>query len=166
MDLRNDETGIGFVLNGIMRIATYVIVLGFISPQMANCQSGDKISAIEVSKSSRGYQEHVRITPDSIHVFSENRIDGSAPIKRTTALPAGAWERLVATVDDINLKAVPELPSPSMKRAADAAMHASIAITTDGGATYVHGYDDENPHKLLKPLLERVREIAGPSIKP
>lgn len=146
-----------------MKTTCCILFLVLFVPSVAQCQSAPEIISIEVSKSSRGYTEEIRITPDSVFTFRENRIDGAIPLRQGSPLPDGSWQKLVKTLEGIDLDELGRLPSPSMNRASDAAMHSSISITTAKGQTYSHGYDDENPHHVLKPLLEMVRSITGPS---
>lgn len=146
-----------------MKITWGIIFLVLFFPSVAKCQAAPEIASIEVLKSSRGYSEEIRITPDSVFTFRENRIDGAIPFRQGSPLPEGSWQKLVKTLSNIDLGELGRLPSPTMNRASDAAMHSSIRITTATGQTYSHGYDDENPHHVLKPLLEMVRFITGPS---
>lgn len=119
-----------------------------------------KVREIELSKLARGYQEHIRINADSLHVLIENRKDERSSRSFQRPISHEEWSRLLHLVKDLKLKDLPALPSPTMKRAADAAMHATITIYTNDGQSYSHGYDDEDPHLVLQPLRTAMREIA------
>lgn len=146
-----------------MKITCCIIFISLFIPLAAQCQAAPEIVSVEVSKSSRGYSEEIRLTPDSVFTFKENRIEGAAPVRQVSPLPEGAWQKLVKTLDGVDLNELGQMPSPTMNRASDAAMHSSIRIRTAKGETYSHGYDDEDPHPVLKPLLEMVRTITGPA---
>lgn len=143
-----------------------IIRYGFwlwIIPVASQCQPGEPVTTIELTKSSRGYQEAIRITPDSAHFSTENRLEPDASEHRTLAVSDRDWETLVDAIGNVPLEEIPNLPSPSMDRAADAAMHSSITITTASGNSYSHGFDDDNPHPALRELLETIRRITGTS---
>ncbi len=132
----------------------------------SQCQEQNAVSQIEVNKVSRGYQEHVRITRDSLVIYIENNIAGNKPVKQSRKIEPEEWTRLINALGKQNLKEIPALPSPTMERAHDAALHSTLTITTEDNNSYAHGYDDESPHKILQPLLQTIREIAGPAKKP
>ena len=149
-----------------MKILLSINVLLLVFGNVSNCQPAKTINQIEVTKTSRGYQENVRLTRDSLIVYIENNVAGKAPMKHTRKLDPKEWTSLIQALDGVVLKDIPALPSPTMKRASDAAMHSTITISAEGGKTYAHGYDNEDPHQALKPLLKMVREIGGPTDKP
>lgn len=140
-------------------IATCLLVLIF--EAAGNCQSTSEIREFELSKVTRGYQEHVRITADSLHVFIENRKDEKASRSYSRVITKDEWTTLLSAAKELNLKDLPALPSPGMKRAADAALHATLTVYTKDGQSYSHGYDDEDPHKALQPLRKAIREISS-----
>lgn len=124
-------------------------------------QSKNDIKEIEFSKIARGYEEHVRITTDSVHVFMHD-VRGEKPaVSFSRKIEKDEWVKLMDITKSIKLSEIGGLPSPTMKRASDAAMHGTLTLTTGGDKSYSHGFDDENPHDSLKPLLKSVREISG-----
>jgi hypothetical protein len=56
---------------------------------------------------------------------------------------------------------MPDLPSPTSKRAFDGARHSTITIETTLGKSYTHSFDDKNPHPGLMELMEAIVQIAG-----
>ena len=129
---------------------------------LAQCQSGKSISQIELSKTTRGHQEFIRITPDSVNVYVESHHSTEKPVtKYGRKIEPAEWTELVKITQQLKLEDIPKLPSPTMKRAVDAAMHSTIIIQTSDGKSYEHGYDDEDPHKDLKPLRREIRKVSG-----
>lgn len=127
----------------------------------SQCQPDKTITRIELSKVTRGYQEYIRITPDSLNVYIENIRSSDKPtVEYGRKLEPDEWTRLIKTFEPVKLDDIPKLTSPSMKRAVDAAMHSTITIQTKKGK-YAHGYDDEDPHEALQALRKEIREIAG-----
>jgi hypothetical protein len=76
-------------------------------------------------------------------------------------ITADEWTALVNMAKEIKLKDIPALVAPTMKRASDAAMHATLTVSTEDGKSYSHGYDDENPHEALQPLRKAIRELSN-----
>jgi hypothetical protein len=125
------------------------------------CQTEQAVIQIELSKISRGYQEDVRITPDSVHIFMDDKT-GQPSVRHSRKVESQEWTRLVQSLDGVLIKSIPSLPSPTMNRAVDAARHSTLTVSTSDGRSYPHGFDDEEPHEVLQPLLKVLREISGP----
>jgi hypothetical protein len=128
---------------------------------VAFAQHKPTIKSIEFSKVSRGYEERVTITPDSIHTWMDNHRGQKNPSSTKSVMDSKQWAGILDTIQGLNLKELSSLPSPTMKRATDAAMHGTITITTQDGTSYSHGFDDENPHIDLMPLLKKIKEVSG-----
>lgn len=124
-------------------------------------QKNAEIKQVEFSKVSRGYEGHVRIKSDSVHVFIHDIRGDKAAVKFSRKTEESEWVKIIESAKPLKLKEIEALPSPTMKRASDAAMHGTLTITTADEKTYPHGFDDENPHDSLKPLLKLVKEISG-----
>jgi hypothetical protein len=124
-------------------------------------QPQQTVTQIELSKISRGYQEDVRITPDSVFILMDDS-SGQPRVRHSRKLESQEWTRLVESLDDVQLTIIPSLPSPTMNRAVDGARHSTLTVTTSDGRSYPHGFDDEDPHEALQPLLKVLREISGP----
>jgi hypothetical protein len=136
-----------------------IFILAFVS--LSKGQTGQTISEIELSKVSRGYEEHVRVNTDSIHVLIENRKGGKPSHSFSRKVSADEWTQLIKLTKTLKLTDIPALAAPTMKRASDAAMHATLTIYTQEGKSYSHGYDDENPHESLQPLRKAIRELSS-----
>jgi hypothetical protein len=127
----------------------------------AQCQPDKTITQIELSKITRGYQEYIRITPDSVNVYVENSRSTDRPgAEYGRKLETDEWTRLIQSFEGVKLDDIPKLTSPGMKRAVDAAMHSTITVQTKDHK-YAHGYDDEDAHKALQALRKEIREIGG-----
>lgn len=143
----------------------YTIIILLVIPGLVFAQSNE-VREIELSKVSRGYEEHIRITPDSLYVFTENRMGEKPVTDFSRKVSEKEWTRLVEIVRIRPVKELRDLPSPTMKRAHDAAMHSTITIHMGDGTSVTHGYDDENPHSAFVPLLKEIRTISSVPGKP
>src|SRR5690349_16575717 len=128
---------------------------------MAQCQSTNSIQRVELSKVSRGYQEYIRVTPDSVNVLVQSGTSPDSNADFGRKLEADEWTNLIKKLDGIKLSDIPNLPSPTMKRAHDGAHHSTITVQTNDGKEYAHGYDDEDPNKALKSLMKEIRALGG-----
>lgn len=144
----------------------YVIVILLMIPDLVLAQSAAEVREVELSKVSRGYEEHIRITPDSLYVFTENKMGEKAVTDFSRKVSEKEWTRLVEIVRIRPVKELHDLPSPTMKRAHDAAMHSTITIHLADGTSVTHGYDDENPHSAFVPLLKEIRTLSSVPGKP
>jgi hypothetical protein len=124
-------------------------------------QKQPEIKQIEFSKIARGYEEHVRIDGDSVNVFIHDMRGEKAAVNFGRKINEKEWVALMLSISNLKLGDVESLASPTMKRAADAAMHGTLTFTDKLDKSYAHGFDDENPHDSLKPILKKVREISG-----
>jgi hypothetical protein len=146
-------------MKSIITLGIAVILYGYSVTVSAQANSG--VTLIELSKTARGYQEEIRIAGDSLHVWIENSVAEKPPVKYSRPLESEQWTKLVNSFKAVKLVEIPVLPAPSMKRASDAAKHSTLTITTQDGKTYAHGFDDENPHVALLPLLKAIRELES-----
>lgn len=137
------------------------IFMVFVFGTASKCQQDPAIREIELTKVSRGYGEHIRINPDSLHVLIENRRGNNPSESHARKITKDEWTTLIKTIQDVPLKDIPALTSPTMKRASDGAMHATITIYTTDEKSYSHGYDDEDPHKALQPLRKAIRALGN-----
>jgi hypothetical protein len=149
-----------------MKLMAGTIILTLLCMAALQGQPLAEVTKIKLSKISRGYEEHITITADSLHVWIENSRGEQGRTDYSRKVSAEVWTSLVNIVKQLKLKDLPALPSPTMKRAHDGAMHSAITVETRGGKEYTHGYDDENPHQAVVPLLKRVREVSGVEEKP
>jgi hypothetical protein len=123
----------------------------------ARCQD-DPVVRVDFTSLTRGYQKEVAISKDSVVEI----ISGLAEYRVTKSRQTDdEWKELVATLRGISLDEIPSLTSPTSKRAYDGARHSTIMISTRGGKSYTHGFDDEDPHEKLQPLMKAITKSAG-----
>jgi len=119
-------------------------------------QKESDVTRIEFNSGSRTFREQIILTRDSIIVVKEDfRIDLKPQIKRKS-MSAKDWQGLMEIADRIDIKSIGELKSPTDKRTYDAASHGSLIISTKNNKSYTHGFDDEEPHAKLKPLMTEI----------
>src|SRR5690349_15582022 len=94
----------------------WLFTLATISVQ---CQTSN-IKKIEYTTLTRGYQKHVVITLDSISTSVEGRGENQ---QSKRALSKAEWNTVIGAAKNVKLSEIPSLPSPSMKRAYDGALH-------------------------------------------
>ena len=144
----------------------YIVIILFVVPGLVFGQPATEITEIELSKVSRGYEEHIRITTDSLHVFVESKM-GEKPVKDfSRKVSEQEWTKLVEAIGTRPARELRDLPSPTMKRAHDAAMHSTITIHMADRTTVTHGYDDEHPHAAFVSLLKEIRALSSVPGKP
>jgi len=124
----------------------------------AKCQDEQIITKIEFTSLTRGYQKEVFISPDSLTRIVNNRGENSI-FKRKLA--DGEWDNLVKSVGEIKMDEIPQLPSPTTRRAFDGARHSTLTIRTKGSEQWQHSFDDELPHEKLHPLMEVIKKMDG-----
>ena len=128
----------------------------FSHPSLA--QTDRTITRIEFNSGRRGYREQIILTPDSIVSVQENFQTDKTPRVHSQKTTAREWSRLLDCLRNVRLTEIETLESPTMKRAYDGASHGSLIITVKDGTTYTHGFDDEDPHSKLKPLMEEIHK--------
>jgi hypothetical protein len=143
------------IMNNLLLLTGLVFFLSF----AVSAQSSKEISQIEFNSGTRGYREQIIINADSVtSILEDSKVDQKAR-KKTRAILPNEWTRLLECLGDVRLTEVETLESPTMKRAYDGASHGSIIITTIDNKTYTHGFDDEDPHKKLKPLMAEIKKF-------
>lgn len=121
---------------------------------------GSDIQKIEFSTLSRGGQfEQIVITKDKLRFQKEKRRSIEEKQTYSRIFKEEEWKQLIQNTEHLNLKEIPKLKSPSMKRAFDGAGHSAIIIRTFDNQQFIHRFDDENPHKLLTPLLQSILKL-------
>lgn len=136
--------------------ALFIIFILLVAVASIQAQSDHNIARIEFNAGSRTFREQVIATPDSVWIIKEDFQSDSKPVVIKRENNKKDWKALVSTLKNVSLPEIDKLESPSMKRAYDAASHGSLIITTTGEKSYTHGFDDEDPHEKLRPLMERM----------
>lgn len=108
---------------------------------------------------SRGYQKEIALTKDSALIRINSSFQERPSKNIRSKISAAEWNKVTASLNGVNIKGLNELPSPTMKRAVDAADHSSIAVTTDN--EYSHSFDNTDPNEQLKKLMEIILEIEN-----
>lgn len=117
------------------------------------CQEPD-VTAIEFTTLTRGFKKQVFISNDSVKTIVEGREQNNGVMSR--AITPSQWEELLRSVKDVDIRKLPELQSPTSRRAFDGARHSSLTVTARDGSTYTHNFDDESPHPDLQPLMDLI----------
>jgi hypothetical protein len=133
------------------------VLVSFLSLTVS-AQSSKEISRIEFNSGTRGYREQITITPDSVISIQEDFKANQKPLITARACSPKEWSKLLDCLGDVRLTEIETLESPTMKRAYDGASHGSIIISTTDNKTFTHGFDDEDPHKKLKPLMAEIKK--------
>jgi hypothetical protein len=114
------------------------------------------ITKVGFTSATRGFKKEVFISNDSVTVILDGRA-GNGVVKRKLA--SSEWDDLVKSLDDVDLSQIPQLKSPTSRRAFDGARHSTLTITNGTGAV-THSFDDEDPHPKLKPLMDCIVKIS------
>ena len=120
------------------------------------CQTSN-IKKIEYTTLTRGYQKHVVISADSVTSSVEGRGEDQ---QHKRVLTKEEWNTVIGALKNVKLSEIPSLPSPTMKRAYDGALHSTLTLTTKDQIELTHSFDDENPHPQVVPLMKAVAAIA------
>jgi hypothetical protein len=120
-------------------------------------QQTSDVVKIEFTSLTRGYQETLVITRDSITYTKSGR--GEAAIDQAGKLKnEEEWTALMNSLQKVTLSEIPGLKSPTEKRAYDGARHSTITITTKSNQAYSHTFDDEEPHQKLMALMKLLQK--------
>lgn len=120
-------------------------------------QEPDKIVQIEFTTMSRGgHREYVKIEPNCVTI-EVVKMRGTESDVRKKSLTINQWQRIINTLDNVALTDIPNMESPTMKRAFDGAFHSELTITTMNEQNYRHHFDDLDPHESLSKLMKLVK---------
>ena len=142
-----------------MRKKFLFCIFTFMAFNLVRGQTLENITTIEFTKQTRGFLDKLVISKDSVHGVVENHRAIEKSKHYGSDIDQDEWARLVFSLKDVSLKDVDGLQSPTMNRAHDGAIHSSIVITFEDGKSITHGFDDENPHPDLQPLLNAILEF-------
>jgi hypothetical protein len=139
-----------------MGLKYYMLIVMFCMAAIgAKCQE-DVITKITFTSATRGYQKEIFISPDSLIKTINNR--GKIQVVKRKLEP-GTWEQVVASLGDLKLEEISQLPSPTAGRSFDAAHHSSLIIQSKKGGTWSHAFDDESPNAKLLALMDTIKKI-------
>lgn len=137
----------------------WFFMLGGLSVQ---CQTANNITKIEYTTLTRGYQKHIVISTDSVTTSVEGRQEDH---QSKRALSKQEWNAVIGALKSVKIAEIPSLPSPTMKRAYDGALHSTLTLTTKDQNEFAHSFDNENPHSELLPLMKAIATIEKTSPK-
>lgn len=122
-------------------------------------QKASEVVRIEFTSLSRGgYMNRIEITKDSlVHAITEGR--GADPQTKRKRINSKDWELLIQSLNHVPLEELPNLPSPTMKRAYDGARHSTLSFTTSKEVVLSHSFDDEEPNEKLQQLMKVINEL-------
>lgn len=128
---------------------------------VATAQVSSEVQRIEFESVSRGYLKRISISTDSLIITEDSRNVDTVMRK---GVDSKGWNDLLVTMSDVTLEEVQDLPSPGNKRTYDAARHSTIRIVT-ADKTYMHNFDNENPHHELEGLMKEIIRLSD-SVSP
>src|SRR3569832_1338725 len=88
-------------------------------------KSDSDIKKLAFNTGSRGYQKEIKLTQDSVILNINSAFEERPSRTIHTSISSDEWKSIVNSLDHVNIRQLPELPSFSMKRAVDAADHSS-----------------------------------------
>lgn len=147
-----------------MRNAAILCVTLFLHSalMMTSCIAQDKVSRIEFNSGTRTFRQQIILTRDSVVTIEENfRTDLKPQISRRS-MNAKEWNSLLESLKGISLEDIDDLKSPTDKRTYDAAAHGSLILTDPAGKSFSHGFDDDNAHQRLQPLVKKILRFKSP----
>jgi hypothetical protein len=143
---------------GYMKLFHLFFPLAVLFGCAVHSQKTDEVVRIEFTSLTRGYSSKLELTKDSLVEFSTpNR--GSASIEKRKKMNPEDWRLLIQALKNVKLSEVPDLKSPTMKRAYDGARHSTLSFTTANGEVLSHSFDDENPHEKLQPMMKLIGKL-------
>jgi len=128
-------------------------------------QSIKEIKQVEYSSSTRGSYKQLIFTPKEMIRSEEDRRSSNDEKRSTQKLKSGEWKALCETLKTVELNRIPELKSPTMKRAYDGARTSTITITLKNGTALSHSFDNEDPHEQLSALMKVIIQLDSTNKK-
>jgi hypothetical protein len=122
-----------------------------------SCNS-DKIISYTYSVVTRGYKLEITVDKDSTHIYQTGRQN----LEKSYATNSDLWKFLNKDTKDVELKDISGLESPTNKRQFDAAMFASLTISTKDSVYRSSSFDAGHPPAMIKNIVD---ELAKESDK-
>jgi hypothetical protein len=122
-------------------------------------QKTNQVVKVEFTSLTRGgVIKQIVISKDSVITStSEGRGAELQTIKKS--ISEKDWQLVIGSLKELTLSEVPDLKSPTLKRAYDGALHSTISITTNEAIVVEHSFDDEQPHEKLKLLMKQINRL-------
>jgi len=134
-----------------MRFTGYVLFLLIITN--CNAQNSLNFNEIVYEASTRGKKNELKVT-DKVLIYKENQE------VTKVLLTAKARKEIIALLSKIDVLKIETFVPPSEERLSDKAMHATLTIVIDSKAHVSQTFDNGNPPKELKSLLEYLFKIV------
>jgi hypothetical protein len=142
----------------MFRVIIYILFLLILMSQCMGQTSGS-IVRVEYNSGTRTFRQQVIATPDSLISIEEDFRIHLKPVIKGRALSDEEWNALTGKLGRVQLSEIDELKSPTNRRTVDAAAHGSLIITTSDKKSFTHGFDDQEPHEILQPLLTELLKL-------
>ncbi|MCH2033923.1 MAG: hypothetical protein MK202_10420 [Tenacibaculum sp.] len=112
-----------------------------------NNTSSDSIQEIVFNAQTRGSLENITISDKTVFYKTYNT-------SKTFGIDSNQKKQLIDLIKKIDLQNISNLKAPSNKRAFDGALHATLSIKTESNNYISSQFDDDNPPKELKVLID------------
>jgi hypothetical protein len=126
----------------------------------AKAQTLRDIRQIEFYTSTRGSYKQIILTPKAMTINEENRTSSKGAERQNKKLKSSEWKNLCNTLKETSIAGIPDLNSPTMKRAFDGARTSTITISTKDGKTWSHSFDNEEPNQQLQKLMDAITSLT------
>ena len=123
----------------------------------ASKKTNSDVKQIEFRTGSRAYHKQFTFTKDSAILIVNSSLDHTASLDSKTALKAEEWNKLISSLQGVDVHQLEQLASPTMKRAVDAADGSTLTVTSTKESS--HSFDNLEPNEQLKKLLDVILEI-------
>lgn len=157
---RLQDFGRIFVHINAMKALKILFILSLFVFQ-AGAQTAKDVKQIEFSTSTRGSYKQFIFTPKEMMISEENRTSSKGEERQNKKLKSSEWKELCGTLKEVSIAGIPELKSPTMKRAYDGARTSTITVTTKDGKTFAHSFDNEDPNEQLKKLMQAISSLSA-----
>ena len=114
------------------------------------------LKKVEFFSGTRGYQEAVTIESRTMHVTQ----GGATPRDEQMKVSASDWKIFKNIIQQIDLKKINQIKSPSNASTVDAARISHFTITTSKGKFESASFDNYNAAEVLMPLVKKTVTIA------
>jgi hypothetical protein len=115
------------------------------------------VNKIEFRTGSRAFHKRIVLTKDSVIVMVNSSLDNIQSNDSKTLIQTEEWNKLINSLQGVDIRQLEKLKSPTMKRAVDAADGSTLTVVTEKESN--HSFDDLEPNEQLKKLLDIVLEI-------
>ncbi|AUC16363.1 hypothetical protein BTO06_14925 [Tenacibaculum sp. SZ-18] len=115
--------------------------------------SSDSIQEIVFNAQTRGKLENITISDKAIFYKTYET-------SKTFGIDSDQKKQLTDLIKKIDLQNISNIKAPSNKRAFDGALQATLSIKTESNNYVSSQFDDDNPPKKLKVLIELMKTLC------